>query len=278
MLKLTLLINSNAGITCGWSETMYTSTTDPTAVRALTNNWMTRRARMLSSAFTIIGVRVSTVAPVVPTTSYFVFPTSQVTGLLAFAPDFPNTAVLISLRSGTNVEHRTLRGWPDSYIEAAAGQQLPVLTAAGLTLLGDYIAYLSSAALGWASLARLGDAGYVEVPIDAIGSPAPTNRAQYTGVFPGSMIGPNKGSVRVRGFKGEMAFLNGSFAPDSYGISATTLLSPTPATSAQIGIYVMGTSKVIKNVLSFRSVQGGSYERVSAHKTGRPSVQLRGRR
>lgn len=278
MNKLTMLINNNGGIACGWSETMWTDATGDSTLRTLAQAWCFARAKILSAAFQIIAVRISSDPASPPVVTSIYRPTSPIAGQLGSGPDYPNTSVLISFQSGGASEHRDLRGWPDSYIEAPGVDRTVQLSNEGRRILGFYFSDIAGLVLGWRRLKRNGDAGFLAVPIDAVTTDATTNTAVFTGVFPGSMTGTNKGAVRVLGFKGERAFLNGTLNTDSYGITSTTLLTGKPATTSQIATYIKQSAQVVQQAYTFSRATSGLYERISAHKTGRPFAQLRGRR
>lgn len=278
MQKLTMLINSNGGIACGWSETMYTSLSDGVSTRSLAQAWMTARSQLLSGGYQIQGVRITSDPTTPPVYSYLYLPAAPITGVQSPLNDYPNTAVLISLRSGQATEHRDLRGWPDSMIASPAAQLPVTLTPAGQGLLTTYLTYLSGASLGWARLARPGDTGYLAVPIDTIAADVGSGLANVFAAFGAGFIGANKGAIRVRGFKDNKSFLNGVYQTNGYAIISTQATLGRPITAQTAVGYVAQTARVIKQVLIYATVQSGAFERVSSHRTGRPFAQLRGRR
>lgn len=273
-----MLVNNDGGIACGWSETMYTSLSDPSAVRALCQSWITGRSKILSSAFQIMGVRISTDSATPPVYSSLYLPSSPVTGNIGSSPDYPNTSALISLQSGQSRDRRDLRGFPDSMIESPTGSRTITLTSAGRGLLANYITSLTNLSLGWRRLKRQGDAGFLAVPVAGLRIDAGQSNVSLTGAFPLGMRDASKGSIRVRGFRSQRAALNGVYSTDSYDINAGAVILPRQVAESVVLDYVPNTAQVIQQAYIYASVTGGQFERISSHKTGRPFAQLRGRR
>lgn len=278
MQKLTMLINATSGIPCGWSETLYTSLSDPSSTRSLCQAWMEARRQLLSGSYTILGVRISSDPTTPPVNSYVYYSSTEMKGIRAGGPDYPNTAPLVALRSGAAVEHRLFRGWADSDIAPDAANRVMRLGAEPLDKLNTYIGFLAGNALGWARQARNGDAGYIEVKVSAIASDVTNGNAELTSVYNGDWTGANKGAIRTRGFKQALRNLNGVFAANAYNIIGTVLTLPRDLGPLGVAGYVKDTARVIKQVLIYASIQGGAYERISSHRTGRPFAQLVGRR
>lgn len=278
MQKLTMLINSNGGIACGWSETMYTDLSDATATRSLCQSWMIARSKLLSQGFKIQGVRIGSDPATPPVFTYFFPSPAPIIGQRLLAPDYPNTSVLIQLRSGQSVESRDLRGWPDSFIEATTSVGDVRLTSEGQGFLNDYIAFLVARPLGWARAKKQGDAGFVTTPVTSLVVQVSGSQAVLVGGYPGTMTGGNKGTVRIRGFKGEGAYLNGVYSKESYDITVSALTVKKTLTAGIVNAYVPNTANVSLQSIVFASINAGTYQRVSSRKTGRPFAQLRGRR
>lgn len=278
MRKLTMLINSLSGISCGWSETMYTSSSSDAAVRTLAQDWMDARSQMLSKDYQVVACRISSDINAPPVLSYMLVPPAEIVGKDTGASDYPNTAVLISMRESSHSESRSLRGWADDRVEKLSGSVKLALTPSGMSKLATYGTFLTSRNIGWARSKQQGDVGFLSSKITGITILAQTGNVQLAGAFPEGMLAPNEGVVVVKGFKGPRRPVNGSYRPGAYSIDSVALALETKLPAGTTADYISGTAIAYQQSLVFSSVTSVTYVRITAHKTGRPFGSLVGRR
>lgn len=278
MYKTVVLINSASGLPSGWSEVYYNGLTTVAAAAARASEMIAERIKMLSSSYMVVGARLTGDIAAPPTATQLYVPATPQLGLLGAAEDYPNTAVLYQLR-GANSAHqsRSMRGWPDSYIEAGPGGIPVALSPAGKLLLTDWINYLIAAGYGWVRTNKPGDAGNKKFTVDSLSQVGAGARTKLLGAVPADWV-TTPVPVVVRSFTGPLAVLNGSYAVRGLTVASDGITIPEYTYQGAISGYTGDGAKVFGGPPILVSAQTGVYRKITSHKTGRPFGLLVGRR
>jgi len=278
MYKLSLLINANQGLSCGWSETYATNAADIAAARTVAFNLSQARRQCLTQYFSVVGTRISTMPDVGPSKSQIWAPAGPVRGFLSGGEDYPNVASLMRLNGGEHSTNRDMRGWPDNDITSSVAGAPITLSPGAKSLLNNFITFLAGGSYGWMRSAEPGDPTYLDYKVATVVPDAANGISKLNGVVPAGMIAAPLKPIVVSGFSGPLSKLNGTFSPKEYEVAAGYIQVKRLVTESAANGYVVGTAKVAKQGLAFQVIEGGGFVRISARKTGRPFGLLRGRR
>jgi len=278
MYKITMLINNNGGIPCGWSETHYTDRTAITSVASLARQLVSERIKMLSPQFVIPTCRLSSDPNTRPVVTQLLPLGSPQIGLNTGNADYPNTAVLYTMTGGAGSISRDLRGWPDTDITGVNSTNIVSLEPSGKVKLDAYVKYLSGAALGWLRKARPGDPDYSAVNPNACTVDSASGWTKLAFNVPGPWAVEPRKSIIITGFGGDLSQLNGTYTAKKWEAGTGFILVNRIVSVPAALQYIPGTATVQLATMQYQTYSGGSYSRISSHRTGRPFGLLRGRR
>lgn len=277
MYKMSLLINSNQGLACGWSETYYTSFTSISGATTKAQGLMGARRAILCKDFSIVAVRLTGDILAPPARTQILNQPGGLPGLLTPLEDYPNTAILFQLRGASSrALSKDLRGWPDDFVEAIVTNAVR-LSPAGRTALDTFIAYLVSNSIGWRVNGRFGDPGVAGFRSTGVttGLGASTSIA---GTVPPAWATAHP-TIVVNGFRSPISQLNGTYTGAGYTVSGGAVVLFKGVSSDYLAPYGTGGGVTVsEQTPAFIDPTSGTYVRTSSRKTGRPFGLLRGRR
>lgn len=277
MYKITLLINANAGLPCGWSETYYSALTSVSGATTAAQGLIQARRQILCKDFSVVAARLTGDILAPPArTQLFVNP-GTLPGALSPLEDYPNTAILYQMR-GPNSRNisKDIRGFPDNFIESQVATGI-ALVPFGRTLLDTFLAYLVSSGLGWRVNGRFGDPGVAGFRSTSV-TVSPGGFAAINGAVPAGWL-TSPPTIQVRGFKTPISNFNGTYGSKSYAATGGTILIPQSLGTIDAQPYANGGGVTVsQQTPAFIAPNAATLVRVSSRKTGRPFGLLRGRR